>query len=564
MFRVFSFLYFLLIVPQLCQAQSIIQLLEMDDFPQYQIRYPYERLDIDGRNIFLTHKPVVRINEFDFVAVWNPKGGSERNRVLVKFDLLLDEAWRAEFKLEWEEVIEHIYQNDDEIIVITTDFDRNLEQHRAIARRFDLENGELTEKSFIFINNERLQNNMFVAISPDEDHFAIYYYRNSTGKRDVSTYFDHIRTDEKLGHRVSKADVLPFAIYDRDLNQVAYDSLNVSDLNSRIKSYGLGCEIDNDANLYFMTYQTPNSLKITQFKSSNASTTQLVYDDFPNIWKKNDIYRTHLPPFLGQDNILYMAFSERQRIKARWHTMNYRVLAFDFDKGEINRDRFIESTSKIQVQAVKKRIEFGMPPLKNFDQYLIREIRQTPDGRIWLFTQKFYEDQLFGAYTNQMPIIRYEHKLEEILIHEFSPEGQYTRTMVVPTNQEVGTARMMSGEFYSCNFSAQDSCFQFITHEMDGETLTRPPRTYYRKLNIYTGEVSPRKQLVDGRQTYQFYLKPYTVWLKPDIVALMVDDGTDYETYYVTLNLSEEEADIELTRKRAKKVKPKDRRNEEN
>lgn len=538
---------------QIC-SQTLIKKLEIKDFPQYWERYPYEALDYQGQLGYISHDPVVRLSENDFVCMYHPKAHMDKARVLIKYDILLQEIWKTEFDLQTEEEIFHMFKRDSSLIMLSAYHDRNLDEYIGLAREISLYSGKIKNEHMLARVNYREGQDLMFAMSPDEQYFVIYHYANRENKKKVRIYYDYLQSDETLGHRSTRVDAIAFTVFDPSLNEISSDTLDIPMAQDK-KTFSLGSIIDDVGNVYAMVFESPHTLHLSQWSIAENMQKKLVYHQFPDIWYEEDFYATHMPPAVGNNDNLFIALSNRQKLRGNWHTFGFKVLEFDFENMEIDSTRKIGTNATIHVQTSKEREAFGLKPEKIFDGYIIREIHPLRDGGIWLLTQKYTQDRILAGRSPQVGNTSIVHNLEEILMFEFSPKKEFVKMVVVPTIQKTQGIEMQAGQYYTKHYDPEGNKFQFITHEKDGEKRNRPERTFYREVDLYTGEVSERKMLFDGRRSMQLYFKPYTTWLNNDIIGMMVEDGYQHRTYLVTINLEGEKVDRKQQKIEKKKWK---------
>ncbi len=523
-------------------SQSLIQELELKDFPQYWERYPYEALDFQGQLGYISHDPVIRLSENDFVCMYHPKGKMDKARVLIKYDLLLDEKWKTDMDLFSEEQIFHMYKRDSTMIMLSSYRDRNTDSYVGLAREISLYSGKIKQEHMLTRTPHQEGEELMFAVSPDEHYFMLYQYANRQNKKRVRIYYDYIQSDETLGHRSTRVDAIAFTVFDRELEEVAQDTMDIPMAQER-KTFSLGTMIDNHGHVYGLVFENPNKLYFNQWNIERKEQKGLVYEPFPDVWSEEDLYATHLPPALGNDNNLFIALSNRQKMRGDWHTLGYKVLEVDFNTMTIDSTRNIETNATVHVQTSKTREAFGLKPKKVFDGYIIREIQALPDGTIWLITQKYFQDHVLAGRSPQIINTSLIHNLEEIVMYEFTPDRVYNRAVVIPSIQRTQGIEMQAGQYYTMRYDSVHHRFQFITHEKDGEKRNRPERTFYREVDLVSGEVTERKMLYEGRRSMQLYFKPYTTWLNDDIVGMLIEDGYQHRTYFVTVNISGEKED---------------------
>ncbi|RMG17484.1 MAG: hypothetical protein D6730_23970 [Bacteroidetes bacterium] len=522
------------------RGQAIISQVEVDEFDEGVNGYPYETGGYYGNLTYLMHKPAIHLNAGEFAYIWYPSKGGFQKRILVKYNLLLEEQWRTDFELEGEEEILHAFANDTAIVMLTYRYFYSDRTHRVMARTFNLQSGNMHENNFLYQHQGKSNEYLLFSPASDGQSFLIYHYEPAKPKGRLRSFWDYLYLDETLGYRIMGAGKLYFSHFNLMLEPLHRDSIDLQ-LQPRHKSYAIACQLDAEANVYVSIFDKPNSLRIIQYDCDQRKQQTLVLEDFINYWDEEEPYYTHLPLIVGSNERLYLGMAKRQRLRRTWQTQRYELIVFDFREQFIDKSRQVETSSTLLVQTSKVREDYGLRPAKVFDNYVIRDILEMPDGSLWMITQKYDYDYHNSNFIT--PAMKYgnNYKIEEMILYKFDAAGKYVGALIVPFMQRLDDYSGFSEMFSSMYLDKDSRELHLLTHEMSGEKLTSPPRTFYRKIRLDHWDFTPRVQVFEGRRRTQHFFKNYTVWLNPQIVALMVEDGSEGRTYVLTIDLAAEE-----------------------
>ncbi len=181
---------------------------------------------------------------------------------------------------------------------------------------------------------------------------------------------------------------------------------------------------------------------------------------------------------------------------------------------------------------------------------MILDIRLMDDQSMWLVTQKIEEERLVSSYTGTAGFLpRMGMHLQEIVLIEFDPLGEYQRSIVVPSQQYSFASETQPSLFFHLTHDKENNKFKILTEEKDGEKLNLSERLFYREVDLATSEVSERKLIYKGRRNFQLWYKFYTLWLNHSILATMVEEGYREKVYLMTIDLNAEPEDKKKKKK---------------
>lgn len=544
---IFTFLVFFAFGSYFLGAQSILNKVELKkEFDSGVNGYPY---DVGGGYsplAYAMHDPAIRLSEGEFAHIWNPSKGNFSKRTIVKYNILLEEMWRKEFELDHEEDIVHAFSNDTAIMVLTTKYYYLNNSYRLLLRTANIDSGYMSDSKVIHQCFGKSNQELMLSLSPDRQSILVYYFEPSKKTSRLRVYRDYLYTDESLGYKINGAKKVLFKRYDLHMNQLNEGEI-ILDLLPKHKSMVFACQLDDKGNVYTSIFDKPSFMRVIMYDVKTQTQKSLSFDGFLDYWTEDDPYITHIPPVIGNHGKVYLAMADRMKLRRFWQTQSYEIVAFDFNAGVIDQTRKVETNSTLLVEVSKARQEFGMRPLKAFDKYLIKEIIEMPDESLWLVIQKYEYDYRNNNYFAPSPLFATNYKIEELIFFEFDPLGEFKRSFIVPSFQRPEGVDDFESLFYNIKIDKKAQEIHMLSHEMRGEKLTEPPRTFYRKIDLREGTYTPRVQVYEGRRRINNFFKYYTVWLNSSVATMMVEDGHDGRTYLLSVDLlgePEEEEDL--------------------
>ena len=541
--KLFYLFALLLILPSSMWSQAVIGKEKVKDFPtEAPWIYPYESLDLHGNKIYLSHTPSLQISDGQFVHLWKPENGFSRERVLRKYNLLVEELWKLEFELEKDEEVIHMYKLDSNIVLLSVEVSNFNDYHLGRARIIEPDSGKIVQSEVLFRTELNKDQDLGFEISPDSSKFLFYYFQHENPNRGIRIYYDFVHWDEQPGFKASHVGNVPFLVFNRDLKE-QYRGLIV--MNNK-KLVTLDCQIDNAGNVYVSSFEKPNQLQVRQYHAKRKEQSQLVYKNFVKYGELNIPFYTQLPALIGREEKLFITVADRLLKGRQRGTKAYRIVAFDFKAKEVDLTREVSINSSLLVQLEKQREEFGMRPLKRFDEFWIRDLIEMPDQSLWLVIQKYGHGNLSGRiYENIWGDSNGQQELGEIVLFQFDPAGQIQQAIIVSSQQYITSFMEKLGQFYAMDIDKARGHIRLLTREPSLDNLRGPDRLYFRFIDLNTSKVSDRIQIYDGKRRNQYFIKPYTIWLNQDILTFVMIEGDDGNAYVVTVNLQAESEDEE-------------------
>lgn len=548
-------IFFCFVAPIALFAQAVVGEVKLKKYSTDGFElYPYDYLDPYGRSIYVMHDPSVKASAGEVVQIWQPERGGYRDRIMRKYNVLMELIWENEIELERDEDIIHFYQVDTTIVLLTIKTDRSQDQYSVIAHKYGLTSGEEYNTDVWWMINSDDDNGIQFNFSRDKSRLLFYNYVHEKKNRNVSLYYDYIRRDDQAGYRamgVHRAHFIVLSLHGDKLNEGFLEPGNP-------KLTIMDCQVDHQNNVYLVAFEKPEKIKIFQWNAIDKVQRELTYEVGRPLHELIDPYTTHLPPLIGAGQKVYLSFSDRVKRGKGKGTKGFDIICFDFEQEEIDESRHLSINSTLQVLVEKQREEYGLKPVPRFDEFMIRDIVEMEDSSLWLITQKYHSAHPPGANYASPDIGPADLKTEELILYEFAPNGKPRQAIVIPTIQYIQSMAERVGQFYHLEINAQDRTAQLITREPSGEKLRGPERIYYRKIDLNTRDVSERIQIYHGKRRDQYFLRAFVEWLNPDIVSFLVIDGDSGNAYSIAVNVEMEPSEEEETsgkRKRNSKKK---------
>lgn len=519
------------------EAQEIIREVELEDFYDENRLYPY-RIDApSGGNIYKSHQPALRLSESDFVYVWKPENSDSEKRMLTKYGLLLEEQWSTEFELRDDESILHLVKAAENLQIFCHEYIREVDEHRIYVRMFDLESGEEQSTRIIGTIEGKWEKAPALAFSKNNQYFVIFHYGNENDFRRIKFLFEYYNSDETMGFRALQSTYLAYSIYNGDLEKVKSDTVTLA-RSAKNKLSQMGGDIDDRGNFYLYSLSRDQTFRIEQHKLAGGEAQVLEYRDYPRFWLEKNEALTQFPPVLGEDEVIYIPFCDRQkRFRQGRVITRLEIAAFDFKTGEVNLRRSLPLSATELVEISKAREEAKMKPIKRLDNYIIRELRQLPDKSLLTVLQRYnYFERVRYNYTPfDLNNSRYHLPapnilLEEILLFHFLPDGTFNRMITIPSTQRIGVLTELMGHHYEMQYREEDRTLQVLIHENDGEKYSDPMRLFHRSVDLNTGQLSERTQVFENRRRNHYFFRPYTIWLNDHVVVAMMHAATGINT----------------------------------
>ena len=535
--------FFVLFLPlAFLNGQNIIKEVELEDFFEENEIYPFDFIHRSSPFFYKMHTPTYRLSENDFVMVWRADDFHVEERILVRYNLLLEEEWKVEFELRKEEEIEYIFHRDTLLYLLTIEYDLQQKEHRALARSFSLATGDKKNTEILFSRKGDWQDDLFIAGSPDMSRIMVYYYDHTDQRKKSRTFFDYIHPDGSLGERTIRTNFISYKMMDQRLRTISMDTIPLPDI-PKLRPVFLGTLIDDDGKVYISYHQKPETLKQIQYDPVTKSQRELAYDQFPRFWediKDSDIL---LPRSVAKNQRLYAAYANQgKRQLSGKQIKGFQVVTFDFQTNEVNLSRKVDINSTVLIQISKARDQAGLRPINKFRNYRLQESIELPDGSFMLITQKILEEN-YSSRTNayfeigNRQSMNFAYELEDLILFLFDPEGNFRRMIVVPTSQQIENDMDQIGWFYEKHLDWENTTLHLLTHEDDGDNFKDPKRLFYRKIDLRTGEVGERVQVFDHKRRKHLFAKSFTTWLNNNVVTTLMHAHTSISTKSYLLSI---------------------------
>ncbi|MEM6802656.1 MAG: hypothetical protein AAF696_14705, partial [Bacteroidota bacterium] len=530
--------FFLPLLTVEVSAQAVLGKEKMKRFPtESPWVYPVGLGTLDGQDMYQAFSPVLRINSGEFVHVWKAERTRYDERRVSKYNIFQETIWETDIKLEDEESIDFVYQEDEQIIVLGSLGKRHSKEQMIIAHILTQDSGKLVQTRIV--HNQRLKSDqtLFFEASPDSSKLLYYYFQHPKPGIHTRVSYFYTRQDNRVGYRYKNVDKVHLKIFDRKLNLLKDAELRVNSPKEAI----MDCRIDNDGNVYAISFEKPAILKAMQYNLATEEQQTIVYEDFLKPSDMNNRFNTRFPSFVGSGQKLYLPKAERKSYGRDKGTKAYELYCFDFQKGELDLSRRIDINPGLQIEIEKQRKELGIKPLKRFDEYLMRDIFETAGGDLWFLIQKFQTSSLENpGYGNYWEETVNNYELGEFIIFQFSPEGKAVKAMIIPSYQRISGFMERLFFDYHMQIDKEKGKISLLTYEPSEQKFRGPERVFWRGINLRNGEISQKKKIYEGERRYQFFLNPYTLWMNEDILSFIMIEGDNGSAYRISVNLAGE------------------------
>ncbi|MEL6252696.1 MAG: hypothetical protein AAFR87_11845 [Bacteroidota bacterium] len=514
--------------------------------------YPVALGSLDGTDMYISFNPALKLNSGQFLHLWKPERTRYKNRRLNKYNVFQEQIWECDFELEDEESIDYYFVEDDKIYVMGSVGKRSSKEQMIIAHVISLDSGKVEQ--IRVVHNQRIKSDqtLYFAVSPDQTKLLYYYFQHERPGTFARANYNFIRQDNRIGYRYKNVDKMHLLIYDRQLNLLAEGTLKGTSRKASI----MDCQIDNEGNVYSLSYEKPGTLEALQYHMESGEQKKIKYEEF---LQPNDMFNrfnTRMPTYVGSGEKLYLPKANRKGYGRDRGTKAYELICFDFETEELDLKRKININPGLQIEIEKQRKELGLRPLKRFDEYLMRDIFETADGNMWFLVQKYHTSSLENPQNaNYWEEAVNNYELAEFILFQFSPEGKAVKALIIPSYQRISGYMERLFFDYHMQIDKEKGKISMLTYEPSEQKFRGPERIFFRSINLNTGEISQKKKIYEGERRYQFFLNPYTVWLNEDLLSFIMIEGDNGSAYRVSVNLAEEF--LEEDKKKEKKNRAK-------
>lgn len=535
------------------KGQSVLGKEKMKRFPtEAPWVFPVSLGDIDGRDMYITTRPAIKLNTGEFIHLWKPERTPFNARRVSKYNIFQEQIWENTFEIEQEENIDYLFEHKDHIYVMGSLGKRHSKEQMIIAHVISEDSGKLVQTRIVRSQRIKSDQTLFFTLSPDSSKMLYYYFQHEKPGIHTRATYNYLRQDNKIGYRYKNVNKVHLLIYDKDLNLLAETEIK----NKREKASILDCQIDNKGNVYAISYEKPGILEAIQYNFETQEQQEIRYEDFLKPSDMFNRFNTRMPAYIGSGQKLYIPKADRKGFGRDRGTKAYQILCFDFQKGDVDLSRKIDISPGLQIKIEKQRKELGIRPLKRFDEYLMRDIFETADKSLWFLVQKFQtsnlENPMEGNYWEEA-VSTYE--LGEFILFQFSPEGKPIQALIIPAFQRISGFMERLFFDYHVQIDKEKGKISMLTYEPSEQKFRGPERIFYRSINLKNGDISPKQKVYEGERRYQFLLNPYTLWLNEDILSFIIIEGDNGSAYRVSVNLSEEFKEEEKKKNRKNRAK---------
>lgn len=494
--------------------------------------YPYDLFDAETAAYAAAHPVALSVGEAGFIYVHPPRLGRFQTRQLVRFDLAGEEVWENKFDLEPEAYIFHFYLAGDTAYILIGRYRSQLDIHEISVRKLDVEDGSLGDMEILWNIPGKLRAPIGFAHSPQKDHFLLYYV---PGKARNDARF--LLNNFYPGTRISDANEVQFRTFNQNLRLQETDTLSLQ-LKADNAASLVDVAIDDAGNVMTSVFKEPHTLRVSMWRPTTRLTTTLSYDEFPEPWDNQKPYMAYMPPVIGLPGKVHIAHAIRKRNRGRWETQGFKMVTYDFQDSTVH-DRFqADITPSLIVEIGKARQMVGMKASPRLGDYLIREVIPLPNGDVWILAQNFFAGSQNRFESGQVSVMDFQIKGEEMILIGFDAQGKPKGALIVPLRHVANTDRGAVSTTPQVHVHPGGEYLDLMTWEALGERTRGPERIYFRRVNLVTGDITPRTKLYDSKRRMQYILPAYTCWINPFLAAtLMVEGETDRHPRLVVLRL---------------------------
>ncbi|MDP5172575.1 MAG: hypothetical protein NWR72_20200 [Bacteroidia bacterium] len=506
---------------------------EMAEIPRLD---PYDMLDPTGYMVFPAYDPVVKLSSGDLVYSWRPEFAGMTRRRLTRFNLFMEEVWDTEFRIDQDEQIFYHYEKTDTLVILSALLDPRRKSHQVIARFFEPDSGQMLRQELVEEFQGGSESPLFFVTSESEDVFLFFQLRREEGKRRVMYYTDYLNSRGEMGFRAMRYDQIHFRSTHRDLSTMYAGVIPMED---HKKEQLLDVSIDTQSNLYLSSYFRPDRLEVSFYQPASQTMTNLNFFEFPKAEELRYLYDTGFPPYIFEPGHAYLPMADRIEKGPEKGTKAFELLHFDFEKEQVSVINHVDVHSSLLVAVEKSREDINNRRLKVFDQYVIRDVKRLPNGKTWMVTQYFSHDNFRGMSSGSQEVYRnMEQEVAELVIFTFDTLGDPEQAIIIPTSQYIRNVRDRMNQYADLNYDLDRGELRILLREDSGEKYNGPCRIYLRRVNLETGNVSPREIVYDPDRRTHHAPYAFVEWINADIVQILSYEGDDERLYGVTVNMA--------------------------
>ncbi|MEL6131923.1 MAG: hypothetical protein AAFR59_01025 [Bacteroidota bacterium] len=518
-------------------GQQVLSEQKLRRFPKNQaLIYPYEELGRGLSDIYVGRDPIVKLSNDTFVLLWKKDWGPSTRRVLSCYDVLLDTVWERNLDLNRNEEIIYMYEEAEELLILTYRFDFAASSHTIFCRKVDYEKGEIGKPNIWWLAKGKFSRPVGWERSPNGQKLLFYQLLPLKENGRINDLYVYPSADQRYSSINSKVARVFFSVLSRQGETLRTDTLAAG----RKKWYYIGAGVDNQGHMYASFFEKKNSLHVFQSHAVTGESSQLTYDGYTTWPDVLDIYYNQLPLKVGSDQRVYAPQAQRKVTGRGKGLKKILIPCFDFAKQEVDTIRTAPITSSLQVLSGKERQEFGLKPSKRMDEFVFRHIHETDSGSLWVWMQKQLEISRPADAANPTAQNIYEGRWEEWMLFEFNTKGEIEKALIVPTIQEIYTRLDQMSSQPQVRMDSRGEGFHLLTRESSGDKIKGPERMYHRYVELKTGRTSPRRLVYERRRRNQYVLDAFIEWLNDDLICFVALDGEQGSAYLVTVNLAME------------------------
>ena len=495
---------------------------------------PYDMLDMTGFMVFPRYDPVLTIGESDVVYLWRPEYAGLTRRMITRFNLFMEPVWEVEFDMEREEDIFYFSEKNDTLMVLTVLHESREKMQQVMVTYLEPDSGAVLRRETLATFFGGTEAPLFFTTSASKDRLLFFQLRRESGDRRVIYYTDYLNNRGELAFQARRMDEVLYSVFSPDLTLL--DSRTIS-LDLDKKAYLLDVTVDDAANLYFSSWDKPGRLQVEMISANGEERRTLATDEFPRPDRLRYLYETGFPPYVLEPGQVYIPMATRIERGKNRGIKRFELVHMDFTSQATDVSHEVNVTSSLLVALEKSREDINSRRMRYFDQFVIRDVHQTPGNKVWMVTQFFAHDNFRGMATSTPNSFQsHEQLMGELVIFVFDSVGEPEQAIIVPSSNSLRSVRDRTCYYADLHYT--DDELQILIREDSGDKYRGPARLYLRRVNLETGNVSPRQLIYEPDRRTLHTPFAFAEWINKDILQFMSYEGDDERIYGISINLA--------------------------
>ncbi len=497
---------------------------------------PYESLDLGGNLLFAKYDPVMQVGESDIVYLWQPDFAGLNRRLLTRFNLFMEMQWETEIKQEGTENIFYFSTIKDTLLILSVDHLHREDIQEIRATYIEPDSGTIVKTESVARFMGGTEAPVFFMPSPSKEVLLFFQLRRESGNKRVIYYTDYLNNRGDLAFQARRMDEVLYSTYRQDLSLIHSSTIP---LTVDKQTFLLDITVDDTANLYLSTFDKPDRLTVEMVNRNNSQRTTLTAVGFPPPETLRYLYDSGFPPYVMSPGEVMVPVAHRINRGRDRGIKSFELQRFDFQAGKVSISHEVKISSGLLVALEKSREEINNRRLRQFDQFVIRDVYRCDSGKVWMIAQFYSHDNFRGMHsTSPTTYQSFEQLIGELVIFVFNKLGEPEQAIIVPSSQSIRNARDRTSVYAKHMYDESRRELRLLLREDSGDTYRGPSRLYLRTVNLNSGQVSPRILIYDPERRTMHTPMVFTQWINSDILHLMSYEGEDERIYGVNVNLA--------------------------